>query len=122
MHAEYPGVVGTAVVTALACSLTATEIIIDVEPVSQVAAASRGATRLVERTNCNYGLEPSMAWIAEAEGLRVVARDDTGEARAVERTDHPFFVATLYQPQRHPDQPHPLLIAFARAAGAARPA
>jgi CTP synthase (UTP-ammonia lyase) len=40
--------------------------------------------------------------------------DDTGEVRAIERPDHAFFVATLYQPQLSStlDRPHPLFVAL----------
>jgi hypothetical protein len=33
-------------------------------------------------------------------------------------SDHPFFVGTLYQPQisSAPDDPHPLIVAYLRAA------
>ena len=52
--------------------------------------------------------------------MRVSAIDDTGEVRAVERADHPFFIGTLYQPQRtsSPDAPHPLWVAFVSAVAA----
>jgi CTP synthase (UTP-ammonia lyase) len=47
-----------------------------------------------------------------------VARAEHGEARAVELYAHPFFVATLFQPQlsSSPDKPHPLVTAFVKAA------
>jgi CTP synthase (UTP-ammonia lyase) len=43
--------------------------------------------------------------------------DQTGEVRAVERDDHPFFLATLYQPQLRssPGAPHPVWLGFLRA-------
>ena len=115
VHAEY-GLDGTAIVNALACSLVESEITVDLTPGSQLAQI-HGATTIVERTNCNYGLNPEYAHIADANGLVVSARDDTGEVRAIERPDHPFFVGTLYQPQRttSPETPHPLLVAFVRA-------
>ncbi|MEM7287264.1 MAG: hypothetical protein AAF480_13000 [Actinomycetota bacterium] len=116
VHAEY-GLEGTAIVDALACSLVETEITVDLAPGSRLAGI-HGEASVVERTNCNYGLNPEFAHIADAKGLRVSARDDTGEVRAIERTDHPFFVGTLYQPQRTTSTraPHPLLVAFVRAA------
>lgn len=120
-HAEY-GKPGTHVVTLLSCSLRDTAI--DIEVVEDtVLAQLHGPGRRRERTNCNYGLEPTFAHITDAAGMRVSARDDTGEVRAVERTDHPFFVATLYQPQlsSSPGSPHPLfqrlLAAAAQRAG-----
>jgi CTP synthase (UTP-ammonia lyase) len=32
--------------------------------------------------------------------LRAAADDATGDVRAVELDDHPFFIATLFQPER----------------------
>lgn len=51
-------------------------------------------------------------------GLEVVARAEHGEARAVELAGHPFFIATLFQPQLSstPEKPHPLITAFVKAA------
>jgi CTP synthase (UTP-ammonia lyase) len=54
--------------------------------------------------------------------LRVAARDRGGEVRAVELQGHPFFFATLYQPERSglENRRHPLIEAFVAAAGAER--
>ena len=51
-------------------------------------------------------------------GLRPAAFDDRGELRAVELPDHPFFVATLYQPQLSStdERPHPVIVEFVAAA------
>jgi len=48
----------------------------------------------------------------------VAARDSTGDVRAVELDGHPFFVATLYQPERSglAGRRHPLVAAFVDAA------
>ncbi|MEJ1543764.1 hypothetical protein SMA24_26585, partial [Escherichia coli] len=44
--------------------------------------------------------------------------DEEGEIRAVELVTHPFFVATLFQHERHAldGRPAPLVQAFLRAA------
>ena len=70
-----------------------------------------------ERATCSYGLEPAFAAITSQHGMAVSALDASGEIRAVERIDHPFFVATLYQPQLSsaPGSPHPIWTAFVRA-------
>jgi CTP synthase (UTP-ammonia lyase) len=51
-----------------------------------------------------------------------VAHDATGEVRAVEREDHPFFLATLFQPERAAlrERMPPLAAAFVRACAARR--
>jgi len=115
VHAEY-GLAGTPVVTLLSCSLAESQIDISITPNSRLAEI-HGVLVATEQTNCNYGLEPSFAHIAFSGGLTVSAVDNTGEVRAIERAGHPFFVATLYQPQRTsgPYAPHPLWTAFVRA-------
>lgn len=74
-----------------------------------------GAT---EQFLCSYGLSPNYRARIETGGLRITGVDRDGEARIVERTDHPFFVATLFLPQfsSTPELPHPLIVAFLRAA------
>ena len=49
---------------------------------------------------------------------------DTGEVRAVERTDGSFCVATLFQPQlrTQPGAPHPIWRGFVEAVAGGRPA
>ncbi len=108
---------GTPVITLLACSLDGTEITIVPAPGSKLAAMHDGATTVTELTTCNYGLDPARQHIAEEGGMAISAVDGTGEVRAIERVDHPFFVGTLYQPQLRsaPGAPHPLWVAFLRA-------
>jgi CTP synthase (UTP-ammonia lyase) len=115
-HAEY-GAGGTSVITALACSLQGREIAVDLVPGSLLARLHR-STRVAERTTCDYGLAPGMQHLADEYGMRIAGTDDTGEVRAVERPDHPFFVGTLYQPQLRStvERPHPVLVGFLRAA------
>jgi CTP synthase (UTP-ammonia lyase) len=50
--------------------------------------------------------------------LKITGVDQEGDVRIVELTDHPFYVATLYLPQLSSklDRPHPLILAFLRAA------
>jgi CTP synthase (UTP-ammonia lyase) len=46
-----------------------------------------------------------------------VGRDDDGDPRIVELADHPFFVATLFQPEllSEGEGVHPLVVAFVGA-------
>jgi len=90
---------------------------------SPIAGGSRlaelyGTLRAVERTNCSYGLAPEVQHIANEHGMQVTATDATGEVRAIERIDHPFFIATLYQPQLSsaPGAPHPVFAGLLAAA------
>ncbi len=71
-----------------------------------------------EQYYCNYGVNEDYEEQFQAAGLRVSARGNGGEPRAVELADHRFFLATLFQPQlsSRPETPHPIWLAFLRAA------
>jgi CTP synthase (UTP-ammonia lyase) len=118
VHGEY-GRPGTVVVNTLACALVDTDVTVELTDGSRLQAIY-GRARAVERATCRYGLDPTFESIADEYGLRVAARDDTGEVRAVERADHPFFVATLFQPQLRStlQHPHPIWLAFVDAVAA----
>lgn len=118
-HAEY-GARGTEVISLLGCSLQGQTITVELTPRSRLARLY-GALQAVERTTCSYGLAPEMQHIASKHGMRAVAVDETGEVRAVERTDHPFFIATLYQPQLRstPGTPHPVFVGLLRSVSSA---
>jgi len=80
-----------------------------------------GTERVVEHTTCSYGLLPEVQYIAGEHGMRIAATDATGEVRAIERIDHPFFVGTLYQPQLRSalGAPHPIFVGLLDAVSAA---
>ena len=114
-HAEY-GLGGTPVITLLACSLLDQTIAVQLAPDSRLANLY-GTDRATERTTCSYGLAPDVQHIASEHGMRVSGTDESGEVRAIEREDHPFFVGTLYQPQLSstPDKPHPVFLGLLAA-------
>ena len=68
---------------------------------------------------CGYGLAEAFVERLESAGVVVSARAPDAGVEAIELPAHPFFVATLFQPQvgALAGQPlHPLIDAFARAA------
>jgi CTP synthase (UTP-ammonia lyase) len=78
-----------------------------------------GAGRADEEYHCNFGLNPEYARLfTDPSGLCVAANDCASEVRAVELAGHPFFVATLFQPERSGLRgiEHPLVTAFVAAA------
>jgi CTP synthase (UTP-ammonia lyase) len=119
-HAETEPAADDPVIAPLACSLVGETGEIVLAPGSRVARAY-GAERATEAYHCRYGLSPRFAARLDAGPLRVAARDANGEVRAVERAEHPFFVATLFQPERAAlaGREHPLIAAFVAAAVAA---
>lgn len=107
-------------ISLLECSLAGRRIDVEIADGSLLARLhghSRSGTER-ERTTCNYGLNPAVQDIASMNGMRVSGVDGTGEVRAIERPDHPFFLATLYQPQlgSEPGAPHPVFVGFVEAA------
>ncbi len=110
----------------LSCSLVGKKMRVLVEPDS-LAHGAYGRTEVEEVYRCDFGLDPERNELVQGGGLRISGTDADGEARILELTDHPFFVATLFVPQLNSsvDAPHPLVAAFLRAAvgraeGAAR--
>jgi len=85
---------------------------------TRLAGLYPDAADLSEEYFCNYETNSAFIprWEAEA-GLRVAARGGAGEMRAFELPDHPFFVATLFQPQRssRSERPHPIVLGFLEA-------
>jgi hypothetical protein len=79
-----------------------------------------GAERSVERYHCSYGLHPDFPARLEAHGLIFSGHDAAGAPRIAElpASTHPFFLATLFQPELAGDgtRPHPFVDGFARAA------
>jgi CTP synthase (UTP-ammonia lyase) len=81
------------------------------------AATLYDATQAVEDYWCNYGVNPAYNAALAGAGLTPSGFGEDGEIRIVELADHPFFVATLFLPQKRssPARPHPLLAGFAAA-------
>jgi CTP synthase (UTP-ammonia lyase) len=105
---------GTPVVTALSCSLNGQTIEVVLTPGTRLASLHGGASSVTEHTTCSYGLDPTRQHVASEGGMVVSGIDDTGEVRANERVDHPFFLGTLYQPQLRStaEEPHPVWLGF----------
>ena len=116
-HAELDPDAHDPVIAPLACGLVEVTGDVILEPGSHLAAIY-GTEAASEGYHCNYGLSPRHAARLATGPLKVAARDRTGEVRAVELDGHPFFFATLYQPERGAlsGRAHPLVNAFVSAA------
>ena len=77
--------------------------------------------KATEMYHCSYGLNRAFESKVASEDLRFSARDEGGEVRAFELTNHPFYVGTLFQPERSDflRQVHPIIYGFMKAAMAA---
>lgn len=118
-HAENdPGETGDdALITPLACSLAGHEAEVAVTPGS-FATRLMGTTRSTERYGCAFGPNPRYEDALRAGGLRFTGHDDAGQVRIAELPGHPFYLATLFQPELAGDgtRPHPVIAAFLAAA------
>jgi CTP synthase (UTP-ammonia lyase) len=76
-----------------------------------------GRDEIAERYFCNYEVNPAYRAAFEAAGLVLSGFSDNGDIRVAELPAHPFFIATLFQPQLSSEagKPHPLIQAFVRA-------
>ncbi|MHB8635021.1 MAG: CTP synthase C-terminal region-related (seleno)protein [Fimbriimonadaceae bacterium] len=86
-------------ITPLGCSLVGTSGDVYFTEGSRLAKAY-GAQSAHEAYNCNYGLNPEVEAALEGSDMFVSARGADGAVRGVELFSHPFFVATLFQPER----------------------
>jgi len=115
--AEYDPDASYLFVSALACSLAGKTMRVHLQPHS-LAARAYGEREVSEQYYCNFGLNPAYRALFEVSALRIVGSDQDGEPRIVELTGHPFYIATLFVPQVSSslDHPHPLIVAYLRAA------
>ncbi|GAB1543833.1 CTP synthase [Scytonema sp. NUACC21] len=104
------------VISPLACELVETSSLVRFRSGSRIAVAYE-REEAVESYRCRFGLNPAFQERLLSGGLRVSAYDSKSEVRAVELDNHPFFVATLFQPERIAlvHQLPPLIAAFVQA-------
>ena len=98
-HAETAPRASRAVISPLACALVEKSGLVRLFPGTRIAAAY-GVRETTEAYHCCYGLNPDFLTAIVAGPLRAVAADEGGDVRAIELDGHPFFVATLFQPER----------------------
>lgn len=116
-HAELdPEASARPVVSPLSCSLVDVEARVHLVPGTRIHQAY-GGDAATEGYHCRYGLNPAWRSALTGGSLVVSAVDDDGDVRAVEIPDHPFFVATLFQPERAAlsGRVPPLLLSFVRS-------
>ena len=74
-----------------------------------------GCAEAQEEYFCNFEVNPDYVSSLEANGVTFCAYGEGGEVRAMELGWHPFFMATLFQPQLGV-RLHPVIVALLRAA------
>ena len=116
-HAETNGAGSLLLISRLTCSLTEGQgrvVFADGSRIREIY----GASEATERYNCNFGLNAKFAASLQDQQLKFTAFDATGEVRAFELVDYPFYIGTLYQPERAALEGnlHSLISAFVKAA------
>ena len=117
-HAEEHPDASLLLITPLACSNTEIITTCLLTPGSRVAAIF-GTNEVTEQYGtCNYGPNAQFWPVLERGGLHVTGVDSSGDARIVEIDEHPFFIGTLFQPERSAFKhiAHPLVRALLLAA------
>jgi CTP synthase (UTP-ammonia lyase) len=115
-HAEIPGSGTDLIVTPLTCGLVEKSGDIIFLPGSRLHGIFAGRPAH-EGYHCSYGVNPAYRARLEAAGLRFTGFDPAGDIRAAELPAHPFYIGTLFQPERSGlrGEQHPLVQAFVRA-------
>jgi CTP synthase len=118
-HTEIHPQTAEPVIAPLECSLVGQTEALRLAAGSRMRAAY-GRDIASEDYHCRYGLNPTYRARIESAGLRFTAFDDTGAPRAAELANdvHPFFLGTLFQPERAAlrGAAPPLACAFVHAA------
>jgi CTP synthase (UTP-ammonia lyase) len=118
-HAETSPGADMPLIAPLSCSLVEKSGEIHFAEGSRLRAIYGTATAQ-EHYHCNYGLNPAYEDLLKGTALFASGWDQAGEVRAVELEGHPFFIATLFQPERAALRgiAPPLVNAFVKAAAA----
>jgi CTP synthase (UTP-ammonia lyase) len=98
-HGETHPDAARALLTPLTCSLVEAVDSIHLVEGSLIANAYE-TTEIREGYHCRFGVNPEFERELLIQQLHAVGHDSQGDLRAVELRAHPFFVATLFQPER----------------------
>ena len=120
-HAESNPDAAMLLMAPLSCSLVEKDGGITFRAGSRIATIY-GRLEATEQYYCSYGLNPQYQSLLEQGGIEITGWDVTGEARVFELPGHPFYLGTLFQPERSALKgvAHPLIRAFLEAASASR--
>ena len=118
LHQELEPAAREPLIMKLSCSLVGAKgRVIATAP--ELFADLLGGPESIEEFHCNYGFNGDLTGVFQGSEMRFVAHDEAGQVRAFRLIRHPFFVGTLFQPERRAlsGSLHPLVRAFLQAAG-----
>jgi CTP synthase (UTP-ammonia lyase) len=116
-HAENAPGAKEHLIIPLACPLVAWNGDVRVQSGS-LAKRVLGTDLIMGRYHCAYGLSSTYRDVLQQHGMRLSGVDEDGEVCIAELPDHPFFLATLFQPELSDDDEsaQALTVALTRAA------
>jgi CTP synthase (UTP-ammonia lyase) len=116
-HAESNPTATMPLIAPLSCSLVGATGTIKLKEGSHISRIY-GEDEVVEQYHCNYGVNVRYQSLLELGEMKVTGVDAEGEPRIIELVGHPFFIATLFQPERSAlvGIRHPLINAYVQAA------
>ena len=116
-HAESNSTAATPIISKLSCALINQSEPLFLQKNSRLREIY-GADQIVESYQCSYGVNPNFQERFAKSGLNFSAYGAGHAVRAFELEEHPFFFATLFQPERSANfnKPHPLIRAFLQSA------
>jgi CTP synthase (UTP-ammonia lyase) len=89
---------GIPLISPLGCALAGVKSRVHFSQGSLIRKAYNSADS-IEEYHCSFGLNPKYVRLLESSHFCVTAVDDQHEIRAFELDGHPFFVATLFEPE-----------------------
>jgi CTP synthase (UTP-ammonia lyase) len=113
-HAEYDPNASKLLIKPLSCSLAGQTLNIIITDHDSITRRVFNTGSVTEKYYCNFGLDPEYQSQVDQAGFKVVGVDEAHEARILELTGHPFFIATLFVPQDNStfETPHKLVTEF----------
>ncbi len=112
-HAESNPASELPLIAPLSCALVEVSESIKLIPGTRIAQLY-GKDEIRERYHCSFGPSLQYQHLFDDGKMRIAGLDDDGQARAFELTTHPFYMLTLFQPERSAatNVVHPLIRAF----------
>ena len=115
-HAESNPATDLPLIGPLSCSLVEVSGSIKLIPGTRIAQLY-GKEEIRELYHCSFGPSLQYQHLFDDGKMRIAGLDEDGQARAFELTTHPFYMLTLFQPERSAfnNVVHPLIRAFVQA-------
>ena len=112
VHQEMDAEAKDPLIVKLSCSLVGAKARVIAVPGTTFADLLGGES--VEEFHCNYGMAAAFEPTFDGSELEFVAYDEAKQVRAFRLANHPFFVGTLFQPERRAldGSLHPLVTNF----------